>query len=165
VQLVWAGPLRACRGKLRLGPGRGQEVHAASFLRQRRMVLDEALRGSVEELSRIALHELFHFVWIRLNNQTRRSWEELVGRQIREGACGELGWSAEQRLKALRTEDMAERTRRWRDYVCESFCDGAACCFGIARRHEEFTLTSRFRRERQRWFAGLWRHRHGVFPI
>jgi len=129
------------------------------------MVLDEALRSGVEELSRIALHELFHFVWIRLDNQTRRSWEELVRRQIGEGARGELGWSAEQRLEALRPQDMAERTRRWRDYVCESFCDGAASAFGVARRHAEFTLGPRFRAERHRWFAELCRHRHGVFPI
>lgn len=129
------------------------------------MVLDAELKTDPGELSRIAVHELFHFVWIRLGNPARRSWEELVLHQWRQGARGELGWSAEQRLRALRPEDAERRSRRWREYVCESFCDTAAWTFGILRRHPEFTLEAAFRFERRRWFAEFRRHRRGVFPI
>lgn len=129
------------------------------------MVLDSELRADAGELSRIALHELFHFVWIRLGNPARRSWEDLVRRQLRQGARGELGWSAEQRLRGLRTQDVERRSRRWREYVCESFCDSAAWAFGVLRTHAEFTLAAAFRTERRRWFAEIRRHRQGVFPI
>lgn len=165
MELGWAEQLRACRGKLRYGPGTGQQVHAASFLRQRRIVLDRELRADPGELSRIALHELFHFVWVRLGNPTRKRWEELVRNQIRRGAGGELGWSAEQRLLALQAGDLQHRSRRWREYVCESFCDSAAWAFGILRSHAEFTLQPVFRAERRRWLAAFLRHRNGVFPI
>jgi len=165
VRVEWAKDLRAWRGRLRFGPGPGEEVHAASFLRERRMVLDEALRQDPGELSRIALHELFHFVWVRLGNPVRRQWEELLREQVQQGAEGELGWSAEQRLRALRPSDVAARTRRWREYVCESFCDGAASAFGILQSHDEFSLEPRLRRRRLRWFADFRRHRGGVFPI
>jgi len=123
------------------------------------------LRADPGELSRIALHELFHFVWVRLGNPTRKRWEELVRNQIRRGAGGELGWSAEQRLLALQAGDLQHRSRRWREYVCESFCDSAAWAFGILRSHAEFTLQPVFRAERRRWLAAFLRHRNGVFPI
>lgn len=163
--LGWAPDLRAWRGKLRFGPGPGQEVHAASFLRQRRIVLDTSLQSNPGELSRIGLHELFHFVWVRLGNRTRREWEELLRREVSQGAGGELGWSAEQRRQAVRAADVAGRTRRWRGYVCESFCDTAAWAFGTLRRHGEFSLERPFRSLRRRWFAEFRRHHKGVFPI
>ncbi|MFZ5927890.1 MAG: hypothetical protein ACOYX1_10635 [Acidobacteriota bacterium] len=104
-------------------------------------------------------------MWLRLGNRVRRSWEELLLRQWRQGARGEVGWSSEQRQRALRLEDVEGRSRRWREYVCESFCDSAAWAFGILRTHPEFTLEAAFRPERLRWFAELRRHRQGVFPI
>lgn len=165
VRLAWRRHLRAWRGKLHYGPGPGQEIHAASFIRARRMVLDAALRRSPGELARIALHELFHFVWVRLGNGERRSWEELLRRQLAEGAQGELGWSAEQRLRALRPSDIGTRSRRWREYACESFCDTAAWAFGRLRRHSEFTLAAAWRRQRREWFDEFLRHRKGVLPI
>ena len=128
-------------------------------------MLDDELRRSRGELERIVLHELFHFVWVRLGNPARSSWEDLVRRQIREGARGELGWSAEGRLRRLRPADASRRTRRWREYVCESFCDAAAWVFGRLRRHAEFTLDPRFRADRKQWFSELSRHRNGVFSI
>ena len=42
--------------------------------------------------------------------------------------------------EALRPEDGAGRTRRWREYCCESFCDTAAWMYSGVERHEEFTL-------------------------
>ncbi|GIU74422.1 MAG: hypothetical protein KatS3mg004_1509 [Bryobacteraceae bacterium] len=131
----------------------------------RRLVLDEELRSSPGELARIALHELFHFAWVRMSNQERRSWEELVRRQLLAGASGELGWSAEQRLLALRPADTGQRSRRWREYVCESFCDAAGWCFGCLRRHGEFTLEGPLRAERRAWLREFVRHRGGAVPI
>lgn len=165
LRLAWAGPLRACRGKLRFGGGPGQPIHAASFLRERRMVLDEDLKSDPGELARIALHEIFHFVWIRLNNAERRRWEQLLAEETAAGARGELGWSAEMRRNALRREDLRRRTRRWREYVCESFCDSAAWAFGTLRSHSEFTLPVRFRPARRRLLRDLLRHREGVLRI
>jgi hypothetical protein len=148
-----------------LGDGPGQEVHAATFIRQRRLVLDSGLRRRPGELGRIALHELFHLVWVRLSNAERRRWEDLVRQQLALGASGELGWSAEERLLRLRAADIEARSRRWREYVCESFCDSAAWAFGRLRRHDEFTLREPFRSQRRRLLVEIVRHRGGVLPI
>src|SRR5438477_4297266 len=96
IEITFLPSLRAHRGKLLSGKaGRGTEVHAGSFLRQRRIVLDAALRSRPGELRRILTHELFHFVWLRLGNPRRRSYEELVARELTGRVKGELGWSAE----------------------------------------------------------------------
>ncbi len=127
-------------------------MHAGSFLRRREVVLDTALLSSPGEMARILVHEIFHFVWMRLGNPTRSAYEQLLRREIRRGAKGELGWSAEQRKQALRRPDREGRTRRWREYVCESFCDTAAwLCLGL-RRHPEVTLPALHRRQRRKWF-------------
>ena len=127
---------------------RGQEVHAATFIRRRLIVLDRALLTRRSELHRILIHELFHFAWVRLGNGLRRQYEAAVREEIRSRARGELGWSAEMRKKAL-----AERSGRiWREYVCESFCDTAAWLYSGVRKHEEFTLARRFRKRRAAWF-------------
>src|SRR5689334_11369152 len=49
-------------------------VHGGSFLRERRIALD----CTRAELPRILVHELFHFVWLRLGNPLRRSYEDLL---------------------------------------------------------------------------------------
>ena len=46
-----------------------------SILR-REVVLDSELLEQPAELMRILAHELFHFVWRRLDNRARRQWEE-----------------------------------------------------------------------------------------
>ena len=51
--------------------GRGQPVHAGSFIRKREIVLEPELRADSGELARIFIHELFHFVWIRMGNPAR----------------------------------------------------------------------------------------------
>ena len=116
-------------------------------MRERLMLLDPALRGA--ELRRIVVHELFHFVWLRLGNPKRREWETLLRL---ETARGELGWSAEWRKLELAPKDRARRTRRWREYACESFCDTAAWVYAGLKRHSEFTLSSRARARRAAWF-------------
>jgi len=126
-------------------------VHAGSFLRERRIRFD----CSRAEFPRVFVHELFHFVWLRAGNAVRRDWEGLLQSEWAGRARGELGWSAEWRKQALGARDRRERTRRWREYCCESFCDTAAWLYSGMRRHGEFTLASRFRGPRRRWFRKL----------
>jgi hypothetical protein len=123
-------------------------VHAAAFLRERRIAFD----CTVREFPRIFVHELFHFVWIRVGNQLRWSCEDLLRAEFQSRAPGELGWSAEWRKAELTIRDVRRRARRWREYVCESFCDTAAWLHCGIDVHSEFTLPLRFRRSRQRWF-------------
>ncbi len=150
VKIAFLPSLHACRGRLHSGTGEpGQPVHAASFIRQRRIVLDSVLRSSRGELTRVLLHELFHFVWARLGNPARRSFEELLEAEMAVRALGELGWSAEVRKRALEPGD----ERAWRDYLCESFCDSAAWFFAGLRRHDEVTLARRHRTRRAEWFT------------
>jgi len=120
-------------------------VDASAYLRERRVVLDAALTGS--EQRRVTVHELFHFVWWRLGNPTRWSWESLLAA---ERARGEAGWSAECGKKLLITEDRRNRTRRWREFVCEAFCDSAAASYGDPG---QVTLAARFLARRRSWFA------------
>jgi hypothetical protein len=124
-------------------------VHAGSFLRERRIALD----CTRAELPRIFVHEVAHFIWLRLGNAVRRSYEDVVRAEIAGAARGELGWSAEWRKAALDPSDIAARKRRWREYCCESFCDSAAWFFSGEARHPEFTLGARQRRGRRAWFA------------
>ena len=155
VRLRFAPRLRASRGRLLSGAARGLEVHAGSFLRRREIVLDAALLGHPGELRRILWHEIFHFVWWRAGNPLRRSWETVLAAEIRGRARGELGWSAGNRKERLAPADRARRTRRWREYACESFCDTAAWLLCAPRAHGEFTLARRFRQTRRSWFERL----------
>ncbi|HJT86674.1 MAG TPA: hypothetical protein VJ732_02435 [Bryobacteraceae bacterium] len=133
-----------------LGHRRGP-VHAGSFLRERRIAFD----CTRAEFPRVFVHELFHFVWARAGNPVRHSYELLLEREWTARARGELGWSAEWRKRALGAPDVRNRSRRWREYCCESFCDSAAWLYSGVARHEEFTLAARFRRKRREWFAEL----------
>jgi hypothetical protein len=125
------------------------EAHAGAFLRERRIVFDRTL----SDFPRIFVHELFHFVWRRKGNPARRSFEDLLKAECLAGVPGELGWSAEWRKLALQTRDVQRRTRRWREYCCESFCDSAAWLYSGVPRHAEFTLAAPARRGRRAWFA------------
>ncbi len=129
--------------------GRRGPVDGGALLRQRRIILDAALG---RDSGRVLLHELFHFAWVRLGNPRRLAFEELLRRELQTHARGELGWSAEWRKAELTPTDAAARTRRWREYCCESFCDTAAWMFSGVRGHPQFTLTPRFRRARRAWF-------------
>jgi hypothetical protein len=120
-------------------------MDAAAFLRERRVVLERRLRG--RDLRRVTVHELFHFVWWRLGNPARASWEALLAA---ERSRGEAGWSAEWRKSALTEADRRNRTRRWREYVCEAFCDAAAAIYASPAQN---TLAPRFLAKREKWFA------------
>ena len=156
IAIVFRPALKAYRGKLLSGAAaRGKEVHAAGFLRRRQIVLDVALRDKPRELERILTHELFHFTWLRLGNPRRRSWEDLLRREIASRVKGELGWSAELAKSAVTRSDRIRRARPWREYLCESFCDSAAWLFHSRSRHAEFTLPASARHARRRWFAAM----------
>jgi|KBSSwiStaDraftv2_1062776.scaffolds.fasta_scaffold358554_2 hypothetical protein len=157
--VAFQADLRSSRRKLYSGGLIGQEVHAASSLRQRHIVFDSALLSSPAELRRIATHELFHFAWIRLGNPGREAWEALLERECAARARGELGWSAEWRKLELTKPDWRNRSRRWRDYVCESFCDTAAWLLTGAHPHAEVTLGTAHARRRADWFVRLLRTR------
>ncbi len=151
IEVAFLPALRARRGRLHSGASEpGQPVHAASFIRERKIVLDSSLRSSRGELTRVLLHELFHFAWARLGNPARRSFERVLEAELAVHARGELGWSAETRKRICQSGGR----RAWRDYLCESFCDSAAWFFGGLRRHEEVTLAKRHRERRAAWFAG-----------
>jgi hypothetical protein len=130
-------------------------VHAGSFLRQRRIAFD----CRAGEFARVFVHEVFHFVWLRLGNPRRLSYERLLRGEFAAGARGELGWSAEWRKLKLKRNDVTRRSRRWREYCCESFCDSAAALYSGVGKHEEFTLGRGYRAGRGRWFAELTRAR------
>ena len=104
----------------------GNPAYAATFIRRRLIVLDEELRRQASEHARILAHEIFHFAWVRLGNPVRLEWEGLLRREFIRRVPGEAGWSAEWRKVRLRTRDVRLRTRGWREYCCESFCDTAA---------------------------------------
>ena len=114
------------------------------------MILERVLLQSPPELKRIWLHELAHFVWWRMSNGTRRSWELLLAT---EPTRGELGWSSQWRKGQLTAKDRELRTRKWRDYCCESFCDTSAWIQTGQPRHPEATLAKRSRQARLHWFA------------
>lgn len=139
------------RGRLLTGGESGSEVHAAAFLKQRLVILDRELLANPRELRRIWMHELYHFVWWRMRPGARVSWERLLASEIVRRAPGELGWSAEWRKQALRAADRRNRTRKWREYCCESFCDSAAWLSTGRPRHNEVTLPRPHRQRRAEW--------------
>jgi hypothetical protein len=134
----------------------GKPAHAATFIRRRLIVLDKELRRDRHEHHRILTHELFHFVWVRLGNPNRKAWEALLRSEWNRHARGEAGWSAEWRKRQLSRDDVRVRSRKWREYCCESFCDTAAWLDGRTRRlrrSTEVTLSPRHLAARRGWFA------------
>ena len=130
----------------------GNEAHAATYIRQRLIVLQDELRHDRAEHSRILAHELFHFAWVRLGNTSRLNWEDLLTRECRIRVRGEAGWSAEWRKLRLSADAIANRTRAWREYCCEAFCDtGGLIHTGV---DTECTLAKNHLRRRLAWFHG-----------
>jgi hypothetical protein len=141
---------------------------AAASLPRRVILLDRSVLVHRGDFERILVHEIFHFIWRRLSNAKRRSWEDLLASEFNLRAKGELGWSAEWRkaklIKArlaktelvksrLPSSDPIDRSPAWRRYACESFCDSAAWLFAGLLDHDEFTLAARFRQRRKIWFT------------
>ena len=111
------------------------------------------------EFPRVFVHELFHFVWARAGNPLRLAWEARMRAEHRARSSGDLGWSAEWRKLAMRPHHVAARSRRWREYCCESFCDTAAWLYSGLPRHPEFRLAAQFRARRRQWFERWVEHR------
>jgi hypothetical protein len=129
----------------------GNPAHAATFIRRGLIVLDPELKHNPAEHARILAHERAHFVWVRLGNPRRLAWERHLREEVAARARGEAGWSAEWRKRGLKPSDAAGRTRRWREYCCESFCDTAAWMeTGV---ESEMTLAKKWRAGRKAWFA------------
>jgi hypothetical protein len=129
----------------------GNPAHAATFIRKRLILLDEELRRDRSEHARILAHEIFHFVWVRLGNPARLEWEAALRGEFTRRVSGEAGWSAEWRKLRLRNGDVRARTRAWREYCCESFCDTGAAWLTPSR--AEATLRRRILRARFAWLA------------
>jgi hypothetical protein len=129
-----------------LGKRRGP-VHAGAFLRERRIAFD----CKQAEFARIFVHELAHFIWLRLGNPRRWHYEDLLRRELAARVRGELGWSAEWRKLALTPRVLRDRSRAWREYCCESFCDTAAWRWSGLAGHPEFTLAKMHRVRRAQW--------------
>ncbi len=155
IRIEFRPELTTWRGKLLSKEDRGQPIHATSFLPQRLIVFESELLKDWSELSRILVHELFHFAWVRLGNPLRFSYEELLQSEWKSRARGELGWSAEWRKAKLSHLDVETRSRKWRAYVVESFCDTAAFLYSDCRQHPEFTLRNRWRNRRIQWMAAI----------
>lgn len=136
--------------RVRIRPSLGPH-NAATSIPKRVILLDSEILPT-PDFERILVHEIFHFAWVRLSNAVRRDWERTLAHEFDQRAKGELGWSAEWRKNKLTTGDIGERSRAWRLYACESFCDTAAWRFANLPDHEEFTLAARFRGARARWF-------------
>jgi hypothetical protein len=128
---------------------------AATSIPKRVILLDREVLAQRGEFERILVHELFHFVWVRLSNRARREWSDLLAAEFGSRAKGELGWSAEWRKAKLSPQDARERTHAWRRYSCESFCDSAAWIYSGLAKHDEFTLASRWSRRRLAWITNL----------
>lgn len=128
---------------------------AATSIPRRVIFLDREVLAQRGEFERILVHELFHFVWVRLSNQAREQWRSLLSKEFRSRAKGELGWSAERRKAKLSLRDPAARTWAWKRYTCESFCDTAARLYSGLATHDEFTLAPRWTRRRQVWMTNL----------
>jgi hypothetical protein len=144
-------PLAGSPLRVALRPSLGR-YHAATSIPRRTILLDAGVLARRGEFERILVHELFHFAWVRLSNASRREWEDLLRAEIASRCAGELGWSAEWRKGGLPPGSARFRTPRWRRYACESFCDTAAWLYAGVRAHDEFTLGSRARSRRRRWF-------------
>jgi hypothetical protein len=129
----------------------GNPAHAATFIRKRLILLDQELRTDPGEHARILAHERFHFVWVRLGNPLRLDWERILQNELRRRARGEAGWSAEWRKRKLTERHLTKRSRFWREYCCESFCDTAAWIFSGAE--TELTLAKYWQAGRKSWFS------------
>ena len=146
--------LTAYRGKLLSGTGMGTPVHAAAFIRKRVVVLETDLFLQTDRLRLILIHEMFHFVWVRLSNGQRRTFADLLLDERRGRARGEMGESADVKKRLIQEKlPFDGSSRLWRDYVCESFCDSAAVFFSGVRDRQHCTLAERWAKRRYQWLA------------
>ena len=130
-------------------------MYAATFIPQRRIVLEEQLFDDASHLRLILTHEILHFVWLRLGNARRREFQALLAAECAARARGELGESADVAKGQIAEKDWRSNSRAWRYYACESFCDTGAWLLGGVEKHPSFRLASRWRKRRAAWFHAL----------
>ena len=128
---------------------------AATSIPGRKILLDAEVLTKAGEFERILVHEVFHFSWVRLGNNARGEWSDLLALELDSEVKGELGWSSEWRKAKLQPADWKLRSAAWRRYICESYCDTAAWLYAGLARHPEFTLTAKSRKTRAAWFVKL----------
>ena len=145
-------PLAGRPIRVQVRPSLGPHLAETSIPR-RVIFLDRQVLVRRGEFERILIHELFHFAWVRLSNQTRWSWEAVLAAEFARRSRGELGWSAEWRKDKLSRIDVRGRSPKWRRYICESFCDSAAWNYAGLANHDEYTLAARDRKRRREWMA------------
>lgn len=134
---------------------RGRAVYAGSFLRERRIVLEDSLKTQPSSLRLILGHEILHFAWWRLGNTRRAGFSELLACEYAAGARGELGESSLVAKDNYHSGRHAGGLQLWRDYVCESFCDTGAWFLAGVKDHDTFRLAGRWKRRRATWFQSL----------
>ncbi len=98
--------------------------------------------GHAPDFVNIVAHEVYHFVWRRLSNADRASFSELLAG---EATPLHTGLSSRTRYEAWRTKSTQ---LRWKDYVCEAFCDSAA-----ALTDPNAIISA----QRKRWFGNLFK--------
>lgn len=155
IEVSYLDAPRSRRGKLVDGGEHGFALDGCSFIRERRIVLASYLRDKKAEHDRVLLHELFHFVWVRLGNPARREYERIIRAEYQAGVGGELGWPSLEAKTRLRTGPKDRNDPLWRDYLCESFCDSAAWLMLERPRSNNVTLPPRSRQPRVRWLERL----------
>jgi len=149
---LFSGPPIGIRYRADLRDTAGNPAHAATFIRRRETILDRGLKKRPRRHRRVLLHEYFHFAWVRLGNPRRAAWEALLKSEWEANVRGEAGWSAEWRKQKLSVQDVAECSRRWHEYCCDSFCDTAAFVMDADPDYSEITLTRARCRARIAWF-------------
>jgi len=132
--------MRAHRGKLETGDGPGTQVHAASFIPRREIVLDSDLLAHAPDFVNIVTHEIYHFVWSRLPNSERKAWADLLSNEKRPT---HTGLSSRIRFKPYGQQQS-------KDYICEAFCDTAAA---LTNPNQKISL------QRRRYFSHLYEKR------
>ncbi|HTU46730.1 MAG TPA: hypothetical protein VMF91_16810 [Bryobacteraceae bacterium] len=135
----------------------GIAVDAASFLREREIVLHTELLAEPEAFGFILVHELFHFVWRRLGNRRRAEFSALILQERVAHARGELGDSSAFKKQRVADSDRLRNSVAWRDYICESFCDTAAWLYADRQSDASFTLARRWQNRRADWFRAAFK--------
>jgi hypothetical protein len=143
------------RGALLSKGGLGRPVYAASFLRERRVVLEDSLKTDPPHLRLIFTHEILHFAWWRLGNARRTDCSVLLAEELAARARGELGESSLVAKEVYLSSSSESKPRLWRDYVCESFCDTGAWLWSSVEDHDSFQLAARWKTRRAAWFRSL----------
>src|SRR5260370_25410300 len=87
---------------------------AGVSLPRRLVLLDPVVLRQRGDFERIMVHEIFHFVWRRLSNPRRLSWEHVIAAELVRCAAGEPGSSAECRKNKAKPSPRLGPPPAWR---------------------------------------------------